>query len=317
MKCMFTHCTKLKQIIGLNKFNTTKVTDMEGIFQQCKELEYLDLSNFNTVNVINMRCMFTHCTKLKQINGLSKLNTTKVTNMEGMFQLCRELECIDLSNFNTINVKIMRCMFNKCHKLKQIIGLNKFNTYKVNNMYGMFNECNELKNIDLCNFNTINVIDFCIMFQECYELEYVDISNFNFKSAKDIRWMFNKCYKLKELKGINIIKNFTNIKKIGIFDDCPKLINLPKYESNNKKNIIKKQINIKFTSIDQKILNYCVTCNNTDIFEDVLEKVFLKYPELKDKEIFCLCSGTIINGRVSLAENNIADNSCILIYIND
>ena len=231
-----------------------------------------------------------------------------------MFQLCNELEELDLSNFNTRNVINMRCMFNRCHKLKKIlIGINKFTTAKVNNMYGMFNECIEVEYLDLSNFNTFNVENFGIMFQECFELTYVDISNFNFKKAKDIGWMFNKCYKLKEIKGINIINNIQNINKNGIFDDCPKLKDIPTYERRNIKNIIKKQINIKFISCDQKIKDYYVKCYNTDIFENVLEKVYLKFPEIKNKEIFCLHGGNVINGRVSLAENKIIDGSTILI----
>jgi surface protein len=206
----------------------------------------------------------------------------------------------------------MEYIFNKCHKLKQIIGINAFKTNKVTNMYGMFNECNELKSLDLSNFITINVLDFGIMFQECFELTYVNISNFNFQKAKNIRWMFNKCYKLIEIKGINIINNIKKLEKNGIFDDCPKLKNIPNYEHKNIINIIKKQINIKFISVDQQINDY-VICYNTDIFENVLEKIYLKYPQYKNKINFCLYGGAVVNERVSLAENKIEDNSTILI----
>ena len=236
-----------------------------------------------------------------------------VTDISDMFQECNELVELDLSNFNTSNVTNMRGMFNKCHKLKKIIGINKFNTTIVNNMYGMFNECNELEYLDLSNFNTINVENFGLMFQECFKLTYVDISNFNFQNAKNFGWMFNKCYKLKEIKGINIINNIKNINKNGIFDDCPRLKDIPNYEKRNIQNIIKKKINIKFTSTDQKIIDYYIPCYNTDIFENILEKIYLKYPELKNKEIFCLYGGNVINGRVSLAENKIIDGSTILI----
>ena len=34
------------------------------MFQECKELEYLDLSNFNTSNAIDMSYMFNACYKL-------------------------------------------------------------------------------------------------------------------------------------------------------------------------------------------------------------------------------------------------------------
>ena len=43
------------------------VVTFEGMFQECDELEYLDLSNFDTSNVTNMSYMFNECNKLKQI----------------------------------------------------------------------------------------------------------------------------------------------------------------------------------------------------------------------------------------------------------
>ena len=65
MNNMFSYCQKLKDIKGINKFNTNKVTAMRIMFQQCNELEYLDLSNFNTSKVTNMSWMFNNCNKLK------------------------------------------------------------------------------------------------------------------------------------------------------------------------------------------------------------------------------------------------------------
>ena len=54
MRFMFKHCHKLKEIKGINKFNTNEVTKMNSMFQQCNELEYLDLSNFDTSKVNDM-----------------------------------------------------------------------------------------------------------------------------------------------------------------------------------------------------------------------------------------------------------------------
>ena len=62
------------------------------MFQQCNELENLDLSNFDTSNVTDMGWMFNECHKLKEIKGINKFNTNKVTNMKAMFQECNELE---------------------------------------------------------------------------------------------------------------------------------------------------------------------------------------------------------------------------------
>ena len=39
--------------------------------------------------------------------------------MSGMFFSCKSLEPIDLSSFNTTNVKDMSCMFYGCYSLKK------------------------------------------------------------------------------------------------------------------------------------------------------------------------------------------------------
>jgi len=49
MSFMFINCSSLKQIEFIS-FENNQATNMTGMFQECKELEYLDLSNFNTIN---------------------------------------------------------------------------------------------------------------------------------------------------------------------------------------------------------------------------------------------------------------------------
>ena len=44
---------------------------MGAMFSQCNELEYLDLSNFNTSKVTNMFGMFNQCYILKEIKGIN------------------------------------------------------------------------------------------------------------------------------------------------------------------------------------------------------------------------------------------------------
>ena len=83
---MFNKCNKLKEIKGLNNFNTKNIIIMTAMFQDCNELEYLDLSNFDTSKVTDMSYMFNNCNKLKEIKGINKFNTIKVINMQEMFQ---------------------------------------------------------------------------------------------------------------------------------------------------------------------------------------------------------------------------------------
>ena len=78
MRSTFNGCIQLKEIKGLNKLETSNVKNMRCIFQNCKELEYLDLSDFDISNVIDMSCMFSGCEKLREIKGINKLNTKYV-----------------------------------------------------------------------------------------------------------------------------------------------------------------------------------------------------------------------------------------------
>ena len=260
-----------------------------------------------------MSFMFNGCYKLKEIKGIEKFNTSYTNVMKGMFQECHEIEYIDLSSFDTSNVNDMSFMFNECRKLKQIKGIEKFNTSNVTTMNGMFQECNEIENLNLSSFNTLKVNNLSKMFQGCFILKYIDISNFTITNTKNITWMFNKCYKLKEIKGINIFKNLNNIDKTGVFEDCPYLNNNPYFVPTHSIKIDKKQIKIFFISSTQSINNYSVTWYNTDIFETLKEKIYLINPEFKNKEIYFLANGNIINECISLAENKIRDGTVVLI----
>ena len=71
---MFNKCHKLKEIKGLNNFDTNKVENMKAIFKYCNEIDYLDLSNFNTSNVKDMSYMFSCCTKLKEKKCMYKFS---------------------------------------------------------------------------------------------------------------------------------------------------------------------------------------------------------------------------------------------------
>ena len=253
MRILFNKCKKLKEIKGFDKLNTSKVIDMEGLFQNCITLEYIDLSNFDTSNVTNMAFMFNHCNRLKEIKGLDRFITSKATTMEGMFQSCFKLEFIDVSSFDTSNVEIMNFMFVDCFKLKGIKGINKLNTKKVTNMTGMFENCLSLKYLNLENFdtsnvtnmsymfnkckklkeikgmnkfNTINLTTTYAMFQFCTEIEKIDLSGFDTSNVTNMSYMFNKCKKLKEIKGLNtfITKNVKDMARM--FNECSELENL-------------------------------------------------------------------------------------------
>ena len=114
----------MKEIKGINKFITNKVTSMRGMFQLCVEIQVLDLSNFNTANVTDMSYMFNQSAKLNEIKGINQFITNQVTNMKYMFNLCSSLKDLDLSSFFTQNVTDMSYMFCGCDSLEKLNLLN-------------------------------------------------------------------------------------------------------------------------------------------------------------------------------------------------
>ena len=150
-----------------------EITDLKQFFENCREILTIDLSYFKTSKVNNMELMFNKCQKLKEIKGMNKIRTNNVINMYSMFQYCNELEYLDLSSFDTKNVTNMGLMFSNCYKIREIKGINQFNTINVIDMHSMFEYCNELEFLDLSNFDTKKVENFGFMFNDCKKIKEI------------------------------------------------------------------------------------------------------------------------------------------------
>ena len=148
--------TESKEIINFNfsNFDTTKVTSMKKMFQDCL-MTSLDLTNFNTQLVEDMQQMFEKCGNLKSLN-LKSFNTSKVKLMNSMFSNCVNLESIDLSSFDTKNVIQMNSMFYHCSNLNSL-DLSNFNTTSIEEMKETFKECSNLKILNIINFSSENI----------------------------------------------------------------------------------------------------------------------------------------------------------------
>ena len=116
MEGMFSGCTELTSIEGLENLNMDNVTDISFMFYGCSKLKSLDLSSFNTSNVTRMYCMFEDCSSL-QIIDLTSFDITNVTNMKFMFNSCSELTTICcFGDWSTSNAN-SSAMFQGCDKL--------------------------------------------------------------------------------------------------------------------------------------------------------------------------------------------------------
>ena len=191
--------------------------------------------------LISTKNMFSGCSSLTSLN-LSNFNTNNVKDMSCMFNECSSLISLNLHNFNTNNVKDMSYMFSWCSSLTSL-NLENFNTNNVNNMSFMFFCCSSLTSLNLSYFNTNNVEDMSCMFCGCSSLTSLNLSNFNTNNVNDMNCMFYNCSSLISLKLSNFNTNNVNCMRhmfSGINHNCTIETNDKKIL--NKRNKVKKLI---------------------------------------------------------------------------
>ena len=89
---------------------------------------------------------FARMTNLTSITGLSNLSTFYTQDMGYMFYGCTGLTSLDLTGFQTPNLKNMEYMFFNCSNLTRV-DLSSFNTAGVTNMNYLFRGCSRLATI--------------------------------------------------------------------------------------------------------------------------------------------------------------------------
>lgn len=194
----FNNYTGTELTYETKNIDTSKITSMEKMFNDCQKLTILNLSNFNTSNVTSMSLMFYDCYKLSNLD-LSNFDTSKVTRFDYMFYKCYALTSLDLSNFDTSNATRMDEMFDYCQKLTNL-NLSNFVTSKVTNFNHMFSNCEILQTLTFDNIDTSNATNFSGMFYNCRMI--LTIPTLNGSKATSLSSLFYNCFNLTNFNGI-------------------------------------------------------------------------------------------------------------------
>ena len=218
----FSYMIYLQSITGMQYLNTSEVTNMTYMFDQCKQLTSIDVSGFNTANVTDMSYMFNLCSGLMSLD-LSSFNTTNVTDMRDMFYYCSALTSLDVSGFNTAYVNDMIEMFRGCSALTSI-DVSNFITDNVRRMPGMFFDCSGLTSLDLSSFNTDNVTTMDCMFAYSTGLTSVDLSSFTNARVSRTSNMFEGCSALTTIYASSSWYLPSNNYSWAMFMDCTSLV---------------------------------------------------------------------------------------------
>lgn len=185
MNGLFSELTTVESYEGLEKIDTSAVTNMQSVFKgnyavkwldltawdvsnvttmanmfmgsfMGTELNYLNLSGWQTHNVTDMQNMFWHNKQLRLIHGLTDWDTSQVVTMTNMFAHSG-VQHLNLSNFDSSSLVEMDGAFGQMANLESIEFGSKFTTEHVTDMNGLFADDEKLKSLDLSYFNMKNV----------------------------------------------------------------------------------------------------------------------------------------------------------------
>ena len=202
----------------ISGWNTAAVTNIHGMFDQCKDFNVAgtqDLSTWNTAAVKDMRDAFRDAEKF---NGdISTWNTKNVTLMAGLFNGARSFNG-DISKWNTTNVTNMMFMFTNAVKFNG--DISNWDTAKVTNMDRMFTNAQEFnQNINTLgkSWNTSAVASMERMFQGALKFNGA-ISNWDTAKITNMSGMFTNAQAFNQDINTNgdrwNTKNVTNMAQV-------------------------------------------------------------------------------------------------------
>ena len=217
-------------------------------------------------------------------------------------------------------------MFYGCYKLQQIKGINNFNISKVIYRDKMTEGCIYIDYIYFTH-SSIIIIDkpIAVIFRSidrkinypiaCFKSDcFLKIEDELFKKYPNLK---NKdtCFTFKG----NFVNRFATLKQNNIDHNDIILIYYSndiknKHKNKNNNNLNEIPIAIVLNSTDGYI-NYACAVYESDGFMQVENNLLIEYPDLKFKKIFYLCHGAPINKFKTIKDNNITNNSRIVVII--
>ena len=119
---MFTDCISLSSA-NVSTLDTSNVTIINSMFQGCNSLTTLVLSNWDTSNVGYFVSAFRGCTSLETLLLPDNFVTSNALQITSVFYDCQSLQSLDVSTWDTSNVRRMTAIFVRCFGLTDIVGL--------------------------------------------------------------------------------------------------------------------------------------------------------------------------------------------------
>jgi surface protein len=126
---MFEGCIGLSEV-KFENITINKIQNTSKMFKECSNLNKIDIENFSTENTKDMLQMFEGCSSLDNASFIEGLSTKSSEIMTEIFSGCSKIQSLDLSGYNTSNVKDISGMFKNMTNLKQL-DINNMDTKNV------------------------------------------------------------------------------------------------------------------------------------------------------------------------------------------
>jgi surface protein len=183
------------QILG-DEYN--KLSDLD-IYINEEKIKYNKFHKFSSTGInkvsfklyenIIMDNMFQNVDTLQSLEMNTEKNA-KILSMKSTFENCKNIESVNISNFDTSSLKSLRKLF--FGVTSPLITFNNFDTNYVEDMSFLFANT-KYERIDMSLFNTKNVKDISYMFYGCSSLLEFDFSNFDTSNVKNMSYLFYNC----------------------------------------------------------------------------------------------------------------------------
>lgn len=203
-----------------------KLTYSGGSTYLIKSPEYMK-NNIDYPRFYNINSYSGNSYNLTYKLDLSDWDTSNIRAMVGMFSNCYSLTYIDLSKFNTSNVDGMVAMFSNCYSLTNL-DVSKFNTSNVASIAEMFAGTGKIKMIDMSKWDLSELNNgsnyensgFGKVFKGSY-CENIKLPNMNLKKKFNTYYgdTFSFLYGLKSLQAPELVNSYTNNIKFMFADD--------------------------------------------------------------------------------------------------
>ncbi|WP_236550385.1 bacterial Ig-like domain-containing protein [Enterococcus casseliflavus] len=273
--------------IGAGQLEDNVMNLWGGYLETIKEIVF----EGNVIAGLSLRSFFDGMINLTAIQNLDRLDTSNVRDMYRMFINTHSLSSVDVSNFDTRQVKDMREMFygtgigaldlssfdtsqvtnmNGMFFLSNVkqVNLANFDTSQVTDMGSMFSRAN-FTSIDVSSFETSQVTNMSAMFDRAGEVSSLNLSNFDTSKVRDMRYMFNG---LAELASLDVSSfDTTQVQNMAsMFTGTQSLtnINLSSFDTSLVKNMDNMFEGIGVSSLDVSTFDTSQVTSMTAMFRN-------------------------------------------------